>query len=62
MSLVVDTFRLEFLKKKIHDDVIFVPILDEINILDTKDILKNNKDVFSASIPQGWIRNFNQRK
>lgn len=59
-----DHLDLRFLKrKKIHDDVIFfVPILDEINILDTKDILRNNKDVFSASIPQGWIRNFNQRK
>ena len=62
MSLVsrADHLDLRFLKrKKIHDDVIFfVPILDEINILDTKDILRNNKDVFSASIPQGWIRNF----
>ena len=48
---------------EISEDMIFlVPILDELEISDTKYMLEKNKNLFSVSIPQGWIRNLNKPK
>ena len=48
---------------EISEDMIFlVPILDELEISDTKYMLEKNKNLFSVSIPQGWIRNLNKTK
>lgn len=48
---------------KISEDMIFfVPILDELEVSDSKYILEKNKNLFSVSIPQGWMRNLNNAK
>ena len=42
--------------------IFFVPILDELEVSDSKYILEKNKNLFSVSIPQGWMRNLNNAK